>query len=218
MKTNVYIDGFNLYYRAVKDTPYKWLDLSALCQKLLPHDVIHRIRYFTALVNARPDNPHAPQRQLTYLRALRTIPNLTIEYGQFRPRLKARPLHTPIAGLPHIVEVDDVEEKGSDVNLATYLLMDGYENDYEKAAVISNDSDLALPIRMVRDRLNFPVLVVNPNLRPNKMTHDPRKRTADKLREAATDLRWLRESTLKQCQFPPELHDNNGTITKPSQW
>lgn len=218
MRTNVYIDGFNLYYRAVKGTPYKWLDLSALCQKLLPHDVIHRIRYFTALVDARPDNPHAPQRQLTYLRALRTIPNLTIELGQFRPRLKSRPLHTPIAGLPNIVEVDDVEEKGSDVNLATYLLMDGYENDYEKAAVISNDSDLALPIRMVRDRLNLPVIAVNPNLRPNKRTHDPRKRTADKLRDAATDLRWLRESTLKQCQFPLKLQDNKGIITQPSTW
>lgn len=202
MKTNVYIDGFNLYYRAVKDTPYKWLDLSALCKKLLPHDVIHRIRYFTALVDARPDNPDAPQRQLTYLRALRTIPNLTIEKGQFRPRLKSRPLHTPIAGLPNIVEVDDVEEKGSDVNLATYLLIDGYENDYEKAAIISNDSDLALPIRMVRDRLHLPIIVVNPNLIPNKRTHDLRKRTADKLRDAATDLRWLRESALKQCQFP----------------
>ena len=47
-KTNVYIDGFNLYYGAVKDTPYKWLDLAAFCGRLLPkHDVRH-IRDFTA--------------------------------------------------------------------------------------------------------------------------------------------------------------------------
>jgi hypothetical protein len=27
MRTSIYIDGFNLYYGAVKDTPYKWLNL-----------------------------------------------------------------------------------------------------------------------------------------------------------------------------------------------
>ncbi len=30
VKTNFYIDGFNLYYGAVKGTPYKWLDSSGL--------------------------------------------------------------------------------------------------------------------------------------------------------------------------------------------
>ena len=34
--THVYIDGFNLYYGALKGTPYKWLDLEALCRKLMP--------------------------------------------------------------------------------------------------------------------------------------------------------------------------------------
>jgi hypothetical protein len=39
MRTIVYIDGFNLYYGAVKGTPYKWLDLKSVCQKLLdPHN------------------------------------------------------------------------------------------------------------------------------------------------------------------------------------
>jgi hypothetical protein len=41
--------------------------------------------------------------------------------------------------------VHDTEEKGTDVNLATYLLVDGYEGDYEQALVMSNDADLALP-------------------------------------------------------------------------
>jgi hypothetical protein len=49
-KVNVYIDGFNLYYGALKGTPYKWLDLSRLCQTLLPSDTIHEIKYFTARV------------------------------------------------------------------------------------------------------------------------------------------------------------------------
>ncbi len=57
MATIVYIDGFNLYYGAVKDTPYKWLDLEALCRRLLPKDDIVGIRYFTARISARPGDP-----------------------------------------------------------------------------------------------------------------------------------------------------------------
>ena len=75
MVTNVYIDGFNLYYGSLKGTPYKWLDLAELSSVLLPQDTISRIRYFTAQVNARPHDPQQPVRQQTYLRALPTIPD-----------------------------------------------------------------------------------------------------------------------------------------------
>lgn len=51
MKTWAYIDGFNLYYGAVKDTPYRWLDLSRMCQLLLPGHQIAKIKYFTARVS-----------------------------------------------------------------------------------------------------------------------------------------------------------------------
>ena len=211
MKTNVYIDGFNLYNRAVKETAYKWLDLSKLCQVLLPRHQIHRIRYFTALVHSRPNDPQAPQRQQTYLRALKTIPNLTMEYGQFRSRTRERPLVTPIPGQSRIVLVHDTEEKGTDVNLATYLLMDGYEGDYEQALVISNDADLALPISMVHNKLQLPVGIVNPNIKQEQVM--PKE-----LRDAATFDRRLRESVLQKCQFPSTLQDAKGIITKPSTW
>ena len=64
---------------------------------------------------------------------------------------------------PRTVEIFDTEEKGSDVNLATYLLMDGSENDYEMAVVISNDSDLKLPIRMNRTKLGKHIGVIDPS-------------------------------------------------------
>src|SRR4051812_13065680 len=81
--TNVYIDGFNLYYGAVKSTPYRWLDLEAMCRRLLPRDQLHRIRYFTALVSARPNDPQQPQRQQTYLRALATLPSVSVHLGHY---------------------------------------------------------------------------------------------------------------------------------------
>ena len=151
VRTNFYIDGFNLYYRALRDTPYKWLDLAQLCQTLVPSHQVNRIRYFTALVLPRQGNADNQVRQQSYIRALQTIPNLTVHYGQFRPRSKRRPLVAPVPGLPRMVEVLDMEEKGTDVNLATFLLVDGFEEDYEQAVVISNDSDLALPIQIIKE-------------------------------------------------------------------
>lgn len=70
-RTNVYVDGFNLYYGAVKGTAYRWLDLRKLSQGLLkPEHEINRIRYFTARIAASTSDPTAPDRQATYLRAL----------------------------------------------------------------------------------------------------------------------------------------------------
>ena len=56
-KANVYVDGFNLYYGCLKGTEYRWLDLGAFCQKLIPSNPINRIRYFTARISARPLDP-----------------------------------------------------------------------------------------------------------------------------------------------------------------
>jgi len=80
-RTHVYIDGFNLYYGAVRDTTLNWLDVRKLCELLLPDHQIDRIKYFTARVSARRDDPDKPTRQQIYLRALRTLPDLDIIYG-----------------------------------------------------------------------------------------------------------------------------------------
>ena len=212
MKTNIYIDGFNMYHRAVRGTPYKWLDLSKLCRTLLlPAHQINRIRYFTALVDARPHDLSQPRRQLIYIRALKTIPNLTDHYGLFRTDPKRLPLTHPIVGVQRFVEVDVTTEKGSDVNLASYLLADGYQGDYEQALVISNDSDLALPIKMVRDDLKLPIGVTNPSV-------SDRFPTAKQLQDAATFLQRIFTRTLRTSQFPETLTDAHGTITKPPSW
>lgn len=57
MQTNVYIDGFNLYYGAVRNTPYKWLNPELLARALLPDASINRVKYFTAPVKSRSDSP-----------------------------------------------------------------------------------------------------------------------------------------------------------------
>jgi hypothetical protein len=146
-----------------------------------------------------------------YLRALSTIPNLTTHFGQFRNRVITRPLAAQQSGVGCYVQIIDTEEKGSDVNLASFLLADGYNKDYEQALVISNDSDLTLPIRLVRENLNLSVGVVNPNI-------NPKEYTPKELSDAATFVRRLRGNTLRDSQFPLTLSDAHGTITKPAGW
>ncbi len=209
MITNLYIDGFNLYYRAVRGTPFKWLDLRKLAETLFPQDTIHQVCYFTALLDARPDDPSQPRRQLVYLRALETLSGFKAYYGAFRSGTKRRPLAEPVPGLPTQVLIRESEEKGSDVNLATRLLVDGFNGEYEQAVVVSNDADFAEAMRYVRDDLGLRVTLVNPDYRNTS----PRQ-----LADAATYVKRLWKSHLRRSQLPDTLRDNIGVITKPASW
>jgi hypothetical protein len=213
--TNVYVDSFNLYYGCLKGTPYRWLDIAGLCHIELPHNQINRIRFFTALVDARPGDPQQPVRQQTYLRALKTIPNLTMHYGQFLRNAVRMPLVSPPAGGPNTVEVWKTEEKGSDVNLACYLLLDAFQKDCEAAAIISNDSDLAEPLRLARKHFGIKVIVLHP-LRAPLPGKKPRPNF--ELVKAASKSKIIQQASLAASQFPPTLTDAIGTITKPAGW
>jgi uncharacterized LabA/DUF88 family protein len=166
MKTYVYVDGFNLYYGTVKDTPYKWLSIDELCQLLLPKNQIARIKYFTARVTGRPDDPDQPVRQQMFLRALRTLPNLEIIYGHFLTNEVYMPRSDSAPGKLKYVKVIKTEEKGSDVNIATHLLSDGFSSRYQAAVIVTNDSDLLEPVRIVRNELKLVVGILNPHNEP----------------------------------------------------
>jgi uncharacterized LabA/DUF88 family protein len=207
MNTNIYIDGLNLYYGAVKGTPYKWLDLNKLCQLLLPHYQIQQIKYYTARVSARPGDPGQPVRQQTYLRALSTIPNLEIIYGQFLQSEISMPLANPPKSGPRIVKVIKTEEKGSDVNLATHLVHDGHLGRYEAAVIVSNDSDLLEAVKIVRYELNLIVGMINPHRKPSYA-----------LKQHVNFMKKVRKGVMGASQFPAILQDAKGTIRKPAGW
>jgi hypothetical protein len=61
------------------------------------------------------------------------------------------------------VSIVQREEKGTDVNVASHLLLDVLRGDVDAAIVISNDSDLMLPIRKARELV--PIGVINPTSR-----------------------------------------------------
>lgn len=120
------------------------------------------------MVGSRPDRTGSDVRQLAYLRALGTISNLTIIKGHYLSHPVRMPTFASYQkalkkkGKIEFVQVLKTEEKGSDVNLASHLLHDGCRKDYEVAIVISNDSDLLEPIRIVKEELKLPVGVINP--------------------------------------------------------
>ena len=148
IKTIVYIDGFNLYYRALKGTAHKWLDIVALAQAVLPDECsLAAIKYYTAHVSGRTD-PKAPARQHAYLRAIGSLPLVSIYYGNFLtqkkwaglvqpPRFKPE-CDLPPGDAPQVAYVWKTEEKGSDVNLGVHLVRDAYTNAFEQAAVLTN--------------------------------------------------------------------------------
>lgn len=203
MRTYVYVDGFNFYYGAVKGTPYKWLDLNLMCQQILPKNQILKIKYFTARVQARPNDPNQPSRQDIYLRALRTIPDLEIIFGSF------------LASQPYMIEVKTnrrvqvykTEEKGSDVNIAAHMIHDAHQVRFDVAVLVSNDSDLVEPIKIVRYELGIPVIVLNPYPKPSYQ-----------LKQHATFVKPIRQGLLANCQFPPLMTDGTGVFQKPATW
>ena len=214
MVTNVYIDGFNLYYGAVRRTPYKWLDIRTMCQNLLPDRQINRIRYFTARVVPLPHDQEVRSRQNIYLRALRTIPNLFIHYGRFSSHPARAPIHplsypNPSAP-PETVQILRTEEKRTDVNLATLLLIDCFDDDFDEAVVISNDSDLTLPLEYVVGKFGKTVGVINPH---------SRGRISRELDGAATwSYKQINKSVLASSQFPNVMADSHGPFHKPNTW
>lgn len=256
IRTYVYIDGFNLYYGALKGTSYRWLDPVALTKQLVPSScVITQVKYFTARVSGAA-NPGSPQRQQTYLSALNTLPEVQIHFGRFLSKVVWRPItNFPVAGatinsatpatlplgthevvggslkssqrlvvdryaskLPKrgsapiplndalVVQVHTMEEKGSDVNLGAHLLNDAWKELFDVAVVISNDTDLVTPIRMVTVERQKPVYVVCPG----------RWQMAKNLADVATFKRHMRRNMLGAAQFPDPIPGT--TIRKPTNW
>jgi uncharacterized LabA/DUF88 family protein len=207
LRTIIYIDGFNFYYRAVKNTKYKWLDFKSLFLKLLSSkNQIIQIKYFTALVSGK-HNPNKPVKQQTYIRALQSfIPEIKVYYGHFL----SHEVYLPTAEQSNMnkkVKVVKTEEKGSDVNLAVHLLNDAWLNKYDCAIIVSNDSDLAEAMNLVRKHHPDKILgLVMPGAgHPSK-----------ELMKYANFVKRIREGVLRNSQLPDPIPGTN--IKKPIDW
>lgn len=203
----MYVDGFNLYYR-LRRTPYKWLDLAAMMDQLLPNHEIRKIRYFTARVKPL-DDPGSPVRQDAYLRALDSLPTVEIHYGRFlKSKVYSRLVTPPPPPENRNAEVFKFEEKGSDVNCAAWLITEALENVCDCSVLVSNDSDLAVAIELLVARGRQVVLV-------NPYDDNPNKKL---IKERPQMVRRLRDGLLAASQLPNPIQVGGTDLYKPAAW
>ena len=209
MRTIVYVDGFNLFYGSLKGTPYKWLDMQRLFTEMLqPHHNIIKVKYFTARLSTKM-RPEKAARQRVYLGAITNCcENLEIYYGHFLTQTRVARLADPIFGRK-TAKIISTEEKGTDVNLASHLLDDGWRNNFDCAVIVSNDSDFSEAIRLVK-RLDGKQIGIFFPFRKNKT------RRSKQLLGLADFNRDVRENALRRCQLPEKIPGSS--IFKPSKW
>lgn len=202
----VYIDGFNLYYGAVKDGPHKWLDLAGFFKMLRRDDDLQRVHYFTAMVGGDPG-----LRQGEYVRALMTTDLINVVLGKFKTKEVDCRVDTCCHAGRRKFRVSC--EKRTDVQIALQMLEDAYEDRCDTFILVSGDSDLVPAVRRVLDKFRKKKVLVYVPCR------DPERGAAVELRQAATNHRNLPINMLKMCQFPAEMPDGaGGIIRKPLGW
>ena len=212
-KTIAYIDGYNLYYGLLKGTKFKWLDMVALVKGMLraDHELV-KVRYFTAPVRTYPHDAPAIERQNAYLQALSACPLIETTLGFYSknptllPAYEARckTCDVPANGLLRVVKL---EEKRSDVNIATSMLMDAFNGRAESFVLVSGDTDFIGPVTIVRKVFKKNVIVLNPHTR-----HSDLERFASYYKDIPRDLP-------ARCQLPEVVPLPNGrSIHRPPAW
>jgi len=198
----VYVDGFNLYF-GLKSKGYKrfyWLDIQQLAEHILPADrVLAGVKYFTADIKAGTDKH---RRQQTFLDALAThTTKLQIIRGRYL--IKKRQCHKcgNIAFVP--------EEKKTDVNIASHVLVDAFTDQFDVAYLVSGDSDLVPPIEIIKTHHETKRVLVA----------FPPARQSDELKRAAHAHFWINEQQLRLSQLPnPVTKPNGHQLARPREW
>lgn len=195
-----YVDGFNLYHAIdnLKRPALKWLDLWALASSIArTGETVIEVNYFSAYATWRPD---AYKRHIEYVKALEHA-GVKCIMGHFKSKTRTC-LSCGATWTQH-------EEKETDVHIAARIVVDACEDRYDRAILITADSDLVPALDIVKAR--FPkkqLFVVAP---PGRMT-------------AARGLKPRLELTtgrLAKCPLPQTATDPaNGRVlfTRPTNY
>lgn len=233
---NLYYGGRRLCGKGT--TGWRWLDVRSLTDSIIMRKgrwagaTLDRVVYCTARIGGSSD-PGAIRDQATYIDALQAAKSVDhLEEGYYLEKSAIGPLAVedssgrpivcpprwplvvqdppghPRPGAMVLAKILRREEKGSDVNVASHLLIDVIGGRVDAAIVISNDSDLSLPLRHARTLV--PVGLVNPSQRP----------TAGALRGQATEGvggHWWRKLTSGDL-MANQLADPVGGFDRPAGW
>jgi len=200
-KVITYVDGFNLYFglKSKKWQRYYWLNISKLAHNLLkPDQTLVHTKYFTALVKDPPDKQ---QRQKIFLEALGTLQNTTIYYGKYQ----MNPRCCPRCNYQDFVP----SEKMTDVNIATEMMADAFQDKFDVALLISADSDLSRAVQKIQ--AIFPHKYVVAVFPPGRFSSE--------LKAVARVNFQLGRGKISDSLFPDEIIKVDGyKLIKPKQW
>jgi hypothetical protein len=203
MKKNrviVYVDGFNLYFGMVQSgfTGLKWLNLVNLARSFLKdNQELAEVKYFTSPIT---NDPPKEKRQRTYLSALRHT-GVKIITGKYQQR--------EVVCNGCSLKWFRVNEKMTDVNIATEMILDAVEDKFDVAILISGDSDLVPAIKIIAEKF-YPKYVA---------VFFPPNRQNVSVKSVAAASFQLGRKKLKDCQLPDEIMLANGYVLKrPSEW
>ena len=211
-RTIVYIDGFNLYYGLLRrNAASKWLDLWKLSRCLVsPNNDILAVKYFTSRVNYDPKKPSSKEHQEIYLRALQKIGTVEVVEGYYQRQDARMPFRfEPCKSCRPYADVVRIEEKRSDVNLATAMMVDFHEDKADSFVVISGDADLIAPIDYIRRIGQRNVVVFNPH-----------PTISGDLKKHATYYKNIPRDLPLSCRLPDEIvyGTHHRVIRCPEAW
>jgi 6-hydroxy-3-succinoylpyridine 3-monooxygenase len=192
----------------VRKTPYKWLNLQRYFTQIVPDLKVTRIKYFTALVvGATQPN------QLVFWSALRYLPLVEIIEGNFRKGKRLCEYSACTMTHPPKRRFRTREEKRTDVNIGVHMVHDAHTDACDHQVLISGDSDLVPPLRVIRD--HFPDITLTVFV----PAQDHHRARAMELKQTAHFFHRLPQHLLAAAQFPDRFTAPDGAvIQKPSDW
>ncbi len=209
IKVACYIDGFNIYHaideanRASRGAlnHLKWVNLRELMAQFTDpkaHEIVS-VKLFTAFPTWNRE------REMRHREFVKAQAHFGVEaiFGQF----KNKDGYCKICKSTYLVR----EEKESDVNIAMHLVADAYRGIFDQAFLVTNDSDLLGPVRLVRS--NFPE-------KRMKIISPPFRRHSKELWAAATHRAKIDKVHLERCLLPQSSLKSNGTsaFVRPTEY
>ena len=200
----VYIDGLNLYYgiRSSGWGHHQWVNPWDLSMSLLkPGQRLESVHYFSSKFLPEGGNKNEAIQQNKYLEALEAIDDLQVHYGYHQVVRRV----CPTCGASRSA----YEEKETDVNIAVRMVLDGADDAFAVAILISGDGDLAGPVRAIRAR--HPEKHVVAAFLP--------KQKSENIRNAATTTFVIGRKRISDSQLPDEIAKPDGYILRrPERW
>ncbi|MBT3206309.1 MAG: NYN domain-containing protein [Gammaproteobacteria bacterium] len=227
MRTNIYIDGYNLYYGRLKHTDHKWLDIKKLFEHILkiqsPKSSINKIKYFTADIKSKvaSHGQVAQQAQNNYNRALELLyPDyFEIIKGYYSLDFANLPIYQKPPDKSQRAKVWRLEEKQTDVNIALHMYRDVVKTDCDQIVLVSNDTDLEPALEAIREDKGNSVQI-GVIIPIEKQTQGKRHRPANQRLSQYAD--WTRhhilDDELASSQLPLKIPTNKKPIIKPNYW